>query len=301
VPELNISPAFSKMILKAIDKSRELRFQNADEFIAALEQGSAENTAIPQVGTSAASLSNLIPVAKTQPSQVSETLEQTPGIQSAEISAPASASVILQQPGFTPVTVPAAPTQPPLPKSAAQHLFLQQRTFKARNIVVLIGLCLALVVIGGVGYLKYRNIQRLKIQNAVVETLKNSPSLAVRAAHINVSVSDTGEVILDGAVPTSADSNTAASLSAAVSGVNRVNNRLQVVPPETPPPNTNSGESSDSLVDKGIASMDAGDYATAIDCFTRAANDPNNKRARQMLEAARRAQKTEEQLLKKRR
>jgi hypothetical protein len=47
--------------------------------------------------------------------------------------------------------------------------------------------------------------------------------------------------------------------------------------------------------------MDAGDYPAAIDCFTRAANDPNNKSARELVDLARRAQKTEEELLKKRR
>jgi hypothetical protein len=50
-----------------------------------------------------------------------------------------------------------------------------------------------------------------------------------------------------------------------------------------------------------MASLDAGDYATAIDCFTKATNDPNNKSAKGLLEIARRAQKTEEELLKKRR
>jgi serine/threonine-protein kinase len=302
VPELKIPPALSKVILKAIDKSRELRFQSAEEFIAALEQESLDTVASAHVVSPAISVSSSTSVGESRPSQVSQTpSQQPPPVLIPDTSNPSSASVILQQPGFTPVAVPSASTQPPLPKSAAQHLFLQQRTFKARNIVVLLGLCIALVVIGGVGYLKYRSIQRLKMQNAVVETLKNAPSSAVRAAHIKVSVSDTGDVILDGAVPTLADSNTAASLSAAVSGVNRVNNRLQVVPPITPLSNATAAESSDSLVNKGISSMDAGDYATAIDCFTRAASDPGNKRAQQMLDTARRAQKTEEQLLKKRR
>jgi tetratricopeptide (TPR) repeat protein len=166
---------------------------------------------------------------------------------------------------------------------------------------VLIGLCLALVVIAGVGYLKYQTIQRTKIENAVVENLKSAPSPNVRAAHIKVSVSDTGEVILDGVVPSMADATTAASLSAMVAGVTRINNRLRVVPPIDPSPNGNTTENSDSLVNKGMASLDAGDYATAIDCFTKAANDPNNKNARELLENARRAQKTEEELLKKRR
>jgi serine/threonine-protein kinase len=261
VPALNIPPALSEVILKSIDKSRELRFQTAEKFIVALEQ-------------------------------VVDTLSVT------RIEEP----VILQSPGITTAPRPAAlpSTEPPLPKSAAQHLFLQQRTFRPRNIVVLIGLCLAVALIAGVGYLKYRTVQRLKIQNAVVQSLKNAASPTVRRAHIKVSVSDTGEVVLDGVVPSIADSNTAASLSAATSGVTRVNNRLQVVN-APPPPNTNGAQSSDSLINKGLASLDAGDYAAAIDCFTRAANDPNNKNAKALLERARRAQKTEEDLLKKRR
>jgi serine/threonine-protein kinase len=316
VPELNIPPALSRVILKAIDKSRELRFQNADEFIAALEQGSLETPPGASLNTPAVEVvSNIRAAKENRVSELSLTPNHTPSnqalsnqapsnhapsVQSSENSTPSSTPATPQEPRFTPVAVAPVLAQPPLPKSAAQHVFLQQRTFKARNIIVLIALCLAFAVIGAVGYLKYRSIQRLNVQSAVVESLKNSSSPALRTAHINVSVSDTGDVILDGAVPTIADSNTAASLSAAVSGVNRVNNRLQVVPSITPLPNAGGAENSDSLVNKGISSMDAGDYATAIDCFTRAANDPNNKRARQMLETARQAQKTEELLLKKR-
>ncbi len=299
VPELNIPPALSKVILKSIDKSRDLRFQNAEQFIAALDQvGSDTTSSVRVVGGST--------VAPNLASKNPQNVQGPPApIQSSQvpIPPPSSGSVVRQSPDVTPAPyVPSAPAnQPPLPKSAAQHVFVQQRTFKARNVLVLIGLCLALAVIAGVGYLKYRTVQRTQIENAVVENLKNAPSPAVRAAHIKVSVSDTGEVILDGVVPSMADSTTAASLSAMVAGVTRINNRLQVVPPIAPPPNGNTAESSDSLVNKGMASLDVGDYATAIDCFTKAANDPNNKNARQLLETARRAQKTEEELLKKRR
>ena len=302
-PELNIPPALSQAILKAMDKSRELRFQTADELIAALEQvplDSATNARVEapivdassEVSTAANRASQSLPAPPT-PSAVPPQGRSTPPA--------SSAPVIPQTPGFTPVPVASVPTQPPLPRSAAQHLFLQQRTFKARNILVLIGLCLAVAVIAGVGYLKYRSIRRLKIENAVVQSLKNAPSPSVRTSHINVSVSDTGEVILDGVVPSLDDSNAAASLSAAVSGVTRVNNRLQVVPLLTPPTGRDSTGGSDSLINKGLSSMDAGDYSTAIDCFTKAASDPNNKRARELLETARRAQKTEEELLKRRR
>jgi eukaryotic-like serine/threonine-protein kinase len=306
VPELNIPPALSKVILKSIDKSRELRFQNAEEFIAALDQVGSDTPSSLRVEVPVAGISSTSPSFAGIGSQNAQAPQTPPPVQSSQVSIPppasASASVILQPPGVTAAPVAAAPsTVPPLPKSAAQHVFVQQRTFKARNVLVLIGLCLALVMIAGVGYLKYRTIQRTKIENAVVENLKNAPSPTVRAAHIKVSVSDTGEVILDGVVPSMGDSNTAASLSAMVAGVTRINNRLQVVPPIAPPPNGNETQSSDSLVNKGLASLDAGDYATAIDCFTKAANDPNNKSARELLETARRAQKTEEELLKKRR
>lgn len=297
-PELNIPPALSKVILKALDKSRESRFQTADEFIAALEHmipGTSSRAMVEAPVVSDSSVAS-------EGSQISQAPSTALPVQSSQVSTPtpSSASVILQ-PGFTPVPFPPAATQPPLPKSAAQHVFIQQRTFKAKNIVALLGLCLALLLIGGVGYLKYRSIQRLRIENAVVESLKNAPSPTVRAAHINVSVSDAGEVILDGVVPSLGDSNAAASLSAAISGVTRVNNRLQVVPSIMPVSNAHDGETSESLVNRGMSSMDAGDYAAAIDCFNKAANDPNNKSARELLETARRAQKTEEELLRKRR
>ena len=301
VPELNIPPALSKVILKAIDKSRELRFQTAEELIIALEQVTVTSSMSAPLEPEIVGLSSAGPGATGGPQSPQAPSIARP-VQQSEVSIPAasSASVILQ-PGFTPVPVPPASTQPPLPKSAAQHVFIQQRTFKAKNIVVLLGLCLALLVIGGVGYLKYRSIQRLKIENAVVESLKNAPSPTVRTAHINVSVSDAGEVILDGIVPSLADSNTASSLSGAISGVTHVNNRLQIVPSITSVSNPRESETSDSLVNRGMSSMDAGDYATAIDCFSKAASDPNNKSARVLLETARRAQKTEQELLRKRR
>ena len=161
------------------------------------------------------------------------------------------------------------------------------------------GLALGLVLIAGVGYLKYRSVQRLRIQNAVVQSLQSAPAAGLRSAHINVSVSDTGDVILDGNVPSTGDSSSAQQLAAAVPGVSHVNNRLQVVQP--PPPSGNQAESSDALVNKGTAFMDAGDYSSAIDCFMRAAGDPNNRDAKGLLDVARRAQETEEKLLKNRR
>ena len=300
VPELQIPQSLSRLILKSIEKSRELRFQNAEEFIAALDNVAGDAGASPSAVQVARPVT-VTPVPTSRTSSISQVPQTPASVQPPQVPTPppSPASVILSSTP-PPVVVGTTPSsEPPLPKSAEQHVFVQQRTFKTRNVLVLVGLCLALVVISGVGYVKYKSIQRLRIQNAVVDTLKNAPSPAIRAARISVSISDAGEVILDGVVPSTADSTNASLLSASVSGVTRVNNRLRVVPPVVP--NTNDTGNTDSLINKGMASLDAGDYETAIACFTKAANDPNNKSARELLETARRAQKTEEELLKKRR
>ena len=320
-PELHIPASLSQVIMKAIDKDRGARFQNSEEFIAALEQVSSEIPGSRNVGgtrgtpitsvtsaqsnTPAASvvgLPNATPTLAPRVSPVTPQVSTVPErMTSAPLSAPPSASVMLSSP--TPPRAGAGSAVPiattPLPKSAAQHVFVQSRSYKKRNVVMMTGLALGLILIGGVGYLKYRSMERLRIQNAVMQSLQSAPSGGLRSAHINVSVSDTGEVILDGNVPSSGDSSAAQGLAAGVAGVSHVNNRLQVVQP--PPPPGNQGDSSDALVNKGMAFMDAGDYSSAIDCFSRAASDPNNKKAKGLLDVARRAQETEEKLLKNRR
>jgi hypothetical protein len=293
VPELHLPASLSRVILKSIDKAREARFQNADEFIAALGQVSTEDLPRSAVAEQIPSVG----IPSNSPTLAPKVSEATP--QQDVVAQPRAVPVASSAPPPKPVRpaiVPGAPITTPLPKSAAQHLFVQHRSYKRRNLVMLLGLALALAVIGGMGYLKYQSMQRLRIQKAVMQSLQSAPANGVRSAHITVSVSETGEVLLDGNVPSTGDSSAAAVLAAGVTGVTRVNNRLQVVQPPPPP-----GTSSDALVNKGIQFMDAGDYASAIDSFTRAAADPNNQRAKGLLDQARRAQQAEEQLLKNRR
>lgn len=329
-PELGIPAALSAVILKAIDKSRDQRFQTADELIAALDQVASElpeseNVAIPGPRVSDAPATPAAPLTRSRsqvspgsPTQKHTTQPMTPppGTANPPVSASVRPPSRVTQPMTIPVTpAPPASGQPPrattapgrLPdsrmvKSAAQHVFLQHRTFKTKNLVMLTVLGLAAILLfGGIGYLKYRAIQRMKIEKAVVEGLQAAPSETLRAAHLSVSVNDAGEVTLDGNVTSVGDASVAASLVAAVPGVSRVSNRLQVVPPALPTGTTTVPETSDSLVDRGMGFMDEGKYPDAIDCFTKAANDPNNKRAKDLLDTARRAQKTEEELLKNRR
>lgn len=337
-PELGIPASLSQVILKAIDKTREQRYQTAEEFIAALEQvaeefPASEKSPAPSVAKSSvgvipvspSAVSRTSPVAPVPAAPKPTTKPRIPIAPTEAIPAPTSAVMPSSPATPAPVTpknvtpTPPTPTRPavapprppaaptPLPnsrmvKSAAQHVLLQHRTFRPKNLVML-GLLalLAMIVLGGLGYLKYRALQRLRIESSVIQGFQAAPSPTLRTAHVNVTVTDAGEVTLDGSVLNTDDSNAATALATAVRGVSRVNNRLQVVPPLQPPgASTTQAESSDSLVNRGMAFMDDGKYDEAIDCFTRAANDPNNKSAKELLETARRAQQTEQLLLKKR-
>jgi len=363
-PELQIPESLSRVILKAIDKSREKRFQTAEEFIAALDQVAndpATNEQAPLVPRARMVSDELSPEAFNQATsdQVADAAHPTlegsslsplparpvPSVAAGVLTPPPSAglpsptpvapqaSVALGVPSRppsaaipveSPAQLSAAATPPPsaapasqtpvppapsvLVKSAAQHLFLQPRAFRMKHILILVALGLAMVLIAGLGYVKYQALRRLRIEDAVTEKLNTAPSLTLRKAGIRVFVSDAREVILDGNVKSIADASAAESLAASVPDVTHVTNRVRVVPavaPAIPPAaSTPSGappESADSLINRGTAFLDTGDYASAIDCFTKAVADPSNKGAQELLDRARRAQKTEEDLLRKRR
>jgi serine/threonine protein kinase len=335
VPELQIPESLSLVILKAIDKDRDHRFQTAEEFVGALAPMLGEPIGSgPTVSGQAA----VVPVVATPPplSQLSlasspASPSQTPspqgslprGSQVAPVLAHGGSAVAGNVTTRPPSAVPpqAPPTadlpvvaQPSAPglkgsqaqdsqfvKSAEQHLFLQPRKFRLKNLIVILVLFFAAVMVAGVGYLKYQAIQRDRIESSVTGQLNAAPSATLRAAGIRVFVSDKHEITLDGIVRSQEDFNLAESLATSVPGVTRVNNRVRVVPPAQPGGQTGSQtEPSESLMNRGTAFLDAGDYASAIDCFTKAAADPNNKGAQELLDRARRAQQTEEKLLRNR-
>jgi serine/threonine protein kinase len=297
-PELNIPESLSQLIVKAIDKDRDKRFQTADEFVAALDSLANEQAGIaPSVS---APVSKVIPppvaiaapvsavTAKTQSSPVAPAPSPPP-------SAAVSVATVdpVQSPEASGIKAGASPQNPVLVNSAAQHLFLQPRTFGLKHVLILLVLAVAGVMVAGAGYLKYQSIRRMKIESEVTEKLKDSSSPTLRAAGIRVAVTDAREVILDGNVRSKEDFDAAQSLAASVVGVTQVNNRVRVIPAVPP-------ESAESLMNRGTAFLDDGNYAAAIDCFLKAAADPKNKGAQELLDRARRAQKTEEDLLKNR-
>ena len=339
-PELQIPASLSRVILKSIDKAREQRFQTADEFIAALDQVETESVGSPMptpavpnlappsgvqrstVGTPSPSPAYVPTVrepapqpAVRQPSQVAPVPAQPSPATAASPPMPAVPPVVAKPFGTQPITVPTAPVVPnasPAPaskpdsllvKSAEQHVLLQPRKFRARNLVLILVLLTAAALVAGVGYLKYRAIRRIQVENAVNEKLGTAASATLRQAGIQVSVSDARQVTLDGMVPSPDDATAAESLASSVPGVTGVSNRIQVVQKHVNGGQTGAQtDSPESLIQKGKASLDAGDYSSAIDSFTKAAADPKVAvQAQQLLQQAVRAQATEENLLKNRR
>jgi serine/threonine protein kinase len=329
VPELQIPESLSHVILKAIDKDRDQRFQTAEEFVAALAPMCGEGLGCAQmVSGQVTPTPPPLPLASlsspASPPQIPSSRASLPrGSQVAPVAghggSAMAGNVTTQPPSAVPpppaptadMPVAAKPSAPGVKggqaqdsqfvKSAEQHLFLQPRRFKLRNLIVIVVLFLAGALVAGVGYLKYQAIQRDRIRSGVTDKLNAAPSATLRAAGIRVLVSDKHEVTLDGIVPSQEDFNLSESLATSVPGVTHVNNRVRVVPPVQSGGQTGSQtESSESLMNRGTAFLDTGDYAAAIDCFTKAVADPNNKGAQELLERARRAQQTEEKLLRNR-
>jgi len=317
-PELQIPEALSRVILKAIDKDREQRFQTAEEFVSALGPMGGEPVGNGQmvpgqfaINPSAATPPPLSQASLSRVSQVAPVPAPGGPVSAANAATPSPSAV----PPLLPVATQLVAAQPAPPgvkvgqpqdsqlvKSAEQHLFLQPRKFRLKNLIVIVVLFLAAALVAGAGYLKYQALQRDRIESGVTNKLNSAPSATLRAAGIRVFVSDKHEVTLDGIVPSQDDFNLAESLATSVPGVTHLNNRVRVVAPPTQTGGQSGGqtESSESLINRGTAFLDAGVYTSAIECFTKAATDPNNKGAQELLDRARRAQQTEEKLLRNR-
>lgn len=344
-PDSHIPESLSQVILKAIDKTREARYQTADEMIAALSAVVGDEIPsapaahdIAPVAPSTGAVSGRVPAVPPPPAPTSTSPRSTQRLAPPIDAAPSSQSAGTPSQKVTPVpTVPRVPPPPapstgrrtdtvpfetvptpvkaspppaktPVPsqpdsrfvKSAEQHLFLQPKKVRARNLGIVFVLVIAALLVAGAGLLKYRAIRRIRIENAVIEKLNAAPSAALH--NVRVSVSDKHDVTLDGKVPTLEDFAMADAVAASVDGVTYVNNRLIVpAPPKVEGQKTVPQESADSLIQKGMDFMDAGDYPSAIDCFTKASSDATSgPKAQQLLQQAQRAQATEEKLMKNR-
>jgi serine/threonine protein kinase len=331
VPELHLPEALSQVILKAIDKSREQRFQTAEEFVAAMD----EITALGGPWADAAVESSPAPSKPVMPTPitnlrtpVSTTAPRVPLVPSGTKIPPAikprTGTIAANAPPIVPAKVPTIASPPPPPvaspvtakpamartiaapppqpdsvlvKSAAQHVLLQPKKFGLKHFLGLVALLLAALLVAGVGYVKYQSLQRLRIESTVIQVLNTEPDLAKAA--LRVSVTNKGEVVLDGAVLTPEDRKAAENLAGAVPDVTQVINRILV----TPAPGTVvvPAQSYDSLVSDGNKYMDDGKYDEAIASFSKAAEVDPSKGAKDLLQKAQQARKAEELLLKNRR
>ena len=333
-PELHIPESLSRVILRAIDKSRDQRFQTAEELIAALSEVTVDRVSSAPVSSVAAvnevastdaaanQQAHVAPVtapissgseASSSQARASQVSPSRPSYQTGiaarpttptPATAPASPSSAVTPPAVP--TAPAAavatavPTDAAVANSVAQHVFVPPRKIRMTQILILIVLLLAGAVVSGVGYLKYQSFRRLRIENAVNEKLHASPTL--RQAGIRVQVSDAREVILDGKLPSKEEFVAAGEMAASVPDVANVINRIEFPPPVQAVVPSATPESPEDLVRDGNKFLDDGKYADAIASFSKALEaDPNNQAAKDALERARRAQKTEEELLKNRR
>jgi serine/threonine-protein kinase len=285
-PELHIPSALSQVILKAMEKSRENRFQTAEEFVAALDQVTAGAAIDSAVGAAPARSS--VP---TIPSASGAGVDVAPPANTVIPTAAFSTASSTVASGS--IVQGAALSDPAVINSAAQHVFMPPRSLNAKLLLRVVIVLLAAALVGGAGYLKFQSARRARIKNDVMQMLKDAPSPTLRGADLRVWVSNDRDVTLDGAVRGIEDSALAEWLAGSVAGVSHVHNRLIVMPAV-------ATATSESLVNKGITFLDAGDYSSAIDCFRQASADPNNKAAKQLLDQAQRAQQTEEELLKNR-
>jgi serine/threonine protein kinase len=321
-PELHIPESLSQVILKAIDKSRDQRYQTAEELIAALDQVASDQPISQQV-TNPAAVINQPPPSQPPPSQVVKAPVSTVAAPRTAPASKVSPTPPKTQPSVAPTVRTTAPAPIPsvsptvaapppsariataspassvLVKSAEQHVLLQPRKFRLKHFLILVVLLLAAGLVAGVGYLKFQTLRRTQIEKAVYDQLSSAPSLTLRQAALRVSVSDKREVTLDGAVTSPDDLQLAVDAAAKVPGVSNVINRVVVAP--LTPVKVPVTETPESLISDGNKYLDDGKYDDAIQCFSKAAAaDPTNKTAQDLKDRATRAKQTEELLLKNR-
>src|SRR5580658_3425615 len=198
-PELQIPSVLSQVILKAMEKSREQRFQTAEELVAALDAVTAASVGEVTVGAGEVIVAAVVPKPIPQPVRDSSIARVAAPVSA--VAAPKSATPVPAANPEPPAAIvqATAPVDPAVINSAAQHVFLPPRGLNAKLLLRVVIVLVAAALVGGAGYLKFRAARKVRIKNAVVEKLKAAPSETLRSADLRVWVSDDRDVTLDGA------------------------------------------------------------------------------------------------------
>jgi len=311
-PQQRIPYALSMVLMKAMEKEKDHRYQSAEEMIEALDQALHATTAMMGSAPELGARTDLMGSAEAGPAAAVARKRITP----------------------RPMTPPPRPPAPvmPAPRAAARPVPVRQEKSKAPMWAGLI----LLLAVGGGGYWYTQRpaaaattpvvvvpppaISDDSIQAKIKSTM--SGSSAIR--DVEVTVKD-GIVNLGGHATKFSDADTAVALVSGLSGVKEVHNNISTGPvvetKETPAlvePKKESAQKKErvvvprgpdaktlahvrELVASGNRQVDSGDYQTAINAFQSAlVLDPNSTEAESGLKRANQAKQTEEDILRRR-
>jgi serine/threonine-protein kinase len=246
-PDLHIPESVSAVLMKALEKKRDQRFQSAQEMLAALHNP-AEWAA--QNATQAFAATRVV----TSPLPAIETKQPPATI---AIAAPAAAAPKPQPIAAAPAVAPQVSVSPavPQPRQTQYQAPPKDKSLRWRVLTV----ALVVVICVTAGYVLVRATQRRNealrehnsiLQNAILHQFQTSPTMAGKT--INVSV-DGDVATLSGNVPLSSDKDAAGNLARSVDGIATVTNNIQVdgMPTQQPtpaisPPSTNASSQTEA-------------------------------------------------------
>jgi len=325
-PDLRIPEAVSLVLMKALEKRPERRFQSAEEMLAALRN--------PTEGTQRA-VNGSGAFAPTKVTEKQTRLKEEPtAALSSSLPAAGEAASLAAAATRAPMVEAAQPT----PRIAKD--FVPAAHDKSRRLRIILAAA-TVIVFAVAGYLllkvnKRRNAALREhdaaIHNLVVQKLQSSALLQSRGQNITVTVSDDA-VTLSGSVPLPGDKEEAGNEARDIPGVSGVINNIVVAGLQPPPSTSSSKMETDNpgkaqtpsvapppkrparnsmpaggaisqkvadLVKSGNQQNDLGNYDAAIADFQQALRlNANSSEARNGLVRALRAQKTEENVLQK--
>jgi serine/threonine protein kinase len=314
-PDLNIPPAISLVLMKALEKDPGKRFQSADEMVAALSapqnwastavmgSESLQNTAIAAVATPVTPNATVpIPAA-----QMKTPATITPASAAGAVATPARAATPTPDPLKTEVVTPSRP-QLIVPTARTSH-FNWKPVLVGLAVIVLLGITLtfrtkkaASVATAPPAQPTASQLEDKRILEEVSRVLDSSSSL--RSQELGVKV-ENGVVFLNGHVQSKEDSDIAENLTYSVVGVNGIKNNLLVgdskkfaakppqsvqktaAEPETQPAPTSTGTDATAqqrrisqLLSQAQRQSDMGHYVVARDLYLAVLSiDSNNAQA----------------------
>jgi tRNA A-37 threonylcarbamoyl transferase component Bud32 len=311
-PQQRIPYALSMVLMKAMEKEKDHRYQTAEEMIEALDQALHATTAMMGSAPELGARTDLMGSAEAGPAAAAARKRITP----------------------KPMTPPPRAAAPPLPapRAAARPVPVRQEKSKAPMWIAVV----LLIGAAGGGYWYTQRTAAAAATPVVVapppattddsiaNKIKSTMSGSSALRDVEVAVKD-GIVNLGGHATKFSDADTAVALVSGLSGVKEVHNNIATGPvvetKEAPAPAETKKEPAPKkervviprgpdaktlarvreLVAGGNRQVDAGDYPTAINAFQSAlVLDPNSADAEAGLKRANQAKQTEEDILRRR-